>query len=226
MPKRLQKEIEKLKRDVLYLTAKVEENLRMAVAAVTQRDADLGRKVVENDHRIDAMEVELEEECLKILALYQPVAIDLRFIIAVLKINSDLERIGDLAVNIAERTDALVLAGRSDVPYDLAEMLHLTIAMVKKSADALVDLDPNLADEVCGTDDEVDNHHRMAYGLIEDQIRQHPEAATYYINLLSISRNLERIADHATNIAQDVIYMVEGEIVRHKGRPTSPPRTS
>ena len=213
----LHKEIDKLKRNILHLTTLVEESVQTAVRSVMRRDTELAEQVIGADAEIDRMEVELEEECLKVLALHQPVAIDLRFVVAILKINSDLERIADLAVNIAERTNRLAGEQNNDVPFDLREMLKLTLAMVQKSADALVNMDTDLAREVCRSDDEVDDHHREAYDAVERQVRTRPEAAGYYITLLGISRNLERIADHATNIAEDVIYMVDGDIIRHGG---------
>jgi phosphate transport system protein len=221
MTRHFQKEIEKIKKRILHLTAMVEESLSDAVKSFTDRDVRLAEKVIDGDTKIDQMEVEVEEECLKILALHQPVAIDLRFLIAVLKINNDLERIGDLAVNIAQRTQALAQSSMKAVPFDLSSMLHVTLGMVKKSADALVDLDTNAAYEVCQSDDEVDEYHRSAYTAVQQEIQKNPAAAEYFICLLSISRNLERIADHATNIAEDVIYMVDGQIIRHKGGPAA-----
>lgn len=217
MTKYFQTEVEKLKKRVLFQTAVVEENLQSAVLAVTRRDADLARQVIEKDTEIDQMEVELEEECLKILALHQPVAIDLRFIVAALKINNDLERIGDMAVNIAERAQDLNKMELRPVPFDLPRMLQQAMGVVKQSADALVNQDTSLAYDVCIQDDLLDDLHRQAYAAVKKNIRDHPDLAEFYIALLSISRNLERIGDHATNIAEDVIYMVTGEIIRHKG---------
>jgi phosphate transport system protein len=211
------KEIELLKRKVLHLAATVEENLRQAMKAVTERDRDLARAVVERDVLIDQMEVELEEDCLKILALHQPVAIDLRFLIAAMKINNDLERIGDLAVNIAQITPALAELDYRDQPFDLDRMLDLALAMVQESADSLVDMDAGKAREVCENDDELDDLHHQSMAAVEEKIQQIPEATHYYIRLMRIARHLERIGDHATNIAEDVIYMVNGEIVRHRG---------
>ncbi|MDH4156020.1 MAG: phosphate signaling complex protein PhoU [candidate division Zixibacteria bacterium] len=217
MPKHFQNEIEKLKKKILHLSAMVEENLMLAVRAVTERDSDLARRVIEVDTEIDRTEVDVEEECLKILALHQPVAIDLRYVIAVLKINNDLERIGDLAVNTGKRTRRLLKFGPVPIPFDLEGMLQLTVDMVKKSTDALINSSSQMAREVCLSDDDIDDFHAANYGLLEDEIRKNPEAVDYYVSLLGISRNLERIADHATNIAEDVAYMVEGDIVRHKG---------
>jgi len=211
----LEREIEALKKKILTLSAFVEENVRTAVNAVEERDADLATKVIDDDLMIDRMEVEVEEDCLKILALYQPVAIDLRFVIAVIKINNDLERIGDLAVNIAER--AVYLAGqtRTGIPFDFADMSAKTQAMLKGSLDALVNMDASLARDVCASDDEVDDIHRQMYSQIEESIRRDPDRAEALIDLLGVSHNLERIADLATNIAEDVIYMIHGEIIRH-----------
>jgi len=217
MTQHFQKEIEKLKKKILHLSAMVEESLTLAVKAVTNRDSALARQIIDFDNEIDEMEVDVEEECLKTLALHQPVAIDLRFIIAVLKINNDLERIGDLASNIAERTTDLVQWRNRDVPFDLPAMLLHSITMVKKSTDALISMDPALAREVCASDDYMDELHRLAFKTVQEEIKNKPEMVEYYIQLLSVSRVLERIADHATNIAEDVIYMVEGRIIRHRG---------
>ena len=217
-----QREIQKIKKKILHLAAIVEENLSGAVQAVTERDTVLAQEVKERDNEIDQLEVEFEEDCLKILALHQPVAIDLRFIIAALKINNDLERIGDLAVNIAKRTRYLARTANRTVPFDLPAMLRLAINMVKRSVDSLIELDAGLAKEVCRDDDEIDDCHRAAYAAVEEQIIRQPDAAGYFITLLGISRNLERIGDHATNIAEDVVYMVEGEIVRHRGQELNP----
>ena len=217
MGRHFETEIDKLKRKIQHLTAMVEENLHAAVQSVTEGDRALADRVIAADDDVDRMEVEVEEECLKILALYQPVAADLRFVVAVLKINSDLERIGDLAVNIAQRTTQLYLRQSVPPPFDLSNMLTKTTRMVKDAADALVSCDIQKANAVCAADDEIDRLHRQAYRTIEQQVRVQPDDVQYFISLLSVSRNLERIADHATNIAEDVIYMVEGEIIRHRG---------
>jgi phosphate transport system protein len=215
MPHHLQREIEKLKKKILSLCASVEENVRMAVRSIEDRDAELAERVINMDSEIDQSEVDLEEDCLKVLALHQPVAIDLRFIIAVLKINNDLERIGDLALNIAERAQFLSTQPSIAVPFDLETLAEKTQDMLQKSLDSLVNLNTALAREVCRTDDEVDEINRDMYDLVKDAIRVHPEQLDILIPYLSVSRYLERIADHATNIAEDVIYMIEGVIARH-----------
>jgi phosphate transport system protein len=216
MAKHLQKEIENLKRKILALGARVESAVRQATESIEHRDADLARSVIDKDPEIDQIEVEVEEECLKILALHQPVAIDLRFIVAVLKINNDLERIGDMAVNIAERSVFLANKPPVSVRLDFAGMAHGAQAMVKKSLDALVNISAELAGEVCASDDEIDRMNRNMYLDIQKAIIERPDQAQCLIHLLSVSRHLERIADHATNIAEDVIYMIEGQIVRHQ----------
>jgi phosphate transport system protein len=215
MTKHFQHEIEKLKKKILRLAAMVEDNLISAVRSVTQRDLPLSRKVASSDAAIDALEVEVEEDCLKILALYQPVAADLRYVVAVLKINSDLERIADLAVNIANRAVTLITHGDMPAVFDLPDMLDGTVDMVRKSVDSLVTQNTDVARQVCLDDDTIDAYHKSVFTVVQDQLQAHPERAEYLISLLSVSRNLERIADHATNIAEDVIYMIEGEIVRH-----------
>jgi len=216
MSAHLKKEIDNLKKELLTLCGMVEDSFWQAVKSIKTRDVKLAEKVINSDIEIDQMEVKVEENCLKILALHQPVAIDLRFIITALKINNDLERIGDLAVNIAERSQFLSAQKQLDMLFDFEVMAEKTQAMVKKSIDALVNIDCNLASKVCQADDEIDAINREMYDQVKDQIKQTPENIETLIHLLSVSRHLERIADHATNIAEDVIYMVKGEIVRHK----------
>lgn len=216
MAQHLQREIDKLKKEILSLGAMVESSVQMAVKSIEERDSGLAERVIISDAEIDHAEVELEEDCLKVLALHQPVAIDLRFIIAVLKINSDLERIGDLAVNIAERVRFLRDQPSIKIPYDLQGLAEKASWMLRHSLDALVKLDTVIARQVCTADDDVDNINREMYDLIKNAIRAHPEHLDALIPYLSVSRYLERIADHATNISEDVIYMVEGVIARHR----------
>ena len=212
----LNREIDNLKMKLLALGTKVEALVRNATLSIEDLDQELAQKVITSDVDVDDSEVEIEEECLKILALYQPVAIDLRFIVAILKINNDLERIGDLAVNIAERTTYLANHPTIDVSLELFEMGRNAQVMLKKSLDALVNKDIRLAQEVFENDDIVDNMNRNVYVKIQQSILKHPDQISSLIHLLSASRHLERIADHTTNIAEDVIYMIEGQIVRHQ----------
>jgi phosphate transport system protein len=212
----LQREITKLKKDILTIGAMAELSVRDAMLAIEKRDETLARNVIEKDTEIDQMEVEVEETCLKILALHQPVAIDLRFIIAVLKINNDLERIGDLAVNIAERAVFLASQPKVNISFDFARMARIAQEMLNKSLDALVNLNAELARKVGACDDEIDAMYRQMYQTVQEAIEADPSQIVFLIHFLSTARHLERIADHATNIAEDVIYMIEGEIVRHK----------
>jgi len=216
MPKHLQREIENLKKKILDLGARIETVVHEAIRSIEERDVVLAQKIIDEDIEIDHTEVEVEEDCLKILALYQPVAIDLRFIVAILKINSDLERIGDLGVNIAERSVFLASVPKVNASLDFARMSKKTESMLNRCLDALVNMSSKLANEVCADDDEVDAMNRQMYLRIQETMQEYPDQVPSLIHLLSVSRHLERIADHATNIAEDVIYMVEGRIVRHK----------
>ena len=211
----LQREIERVKKNILAVCAIVEDQVQCSVRALLERDVDLARSVEERDDEIDHREVEIEEECLKILALHQPVAIDLRFIIAAMKINNDMERIGDLAVNIARKAVSFAGEPHIEISFDIAGMWQKTQAMLHDSLDALVNMDAALAADVCRRDDEVDRiKHEIRVG-VEEAIRREPEQVRPLMRLLAVSRNLERIADCATNIAEDVIYMSEGRIIRH-----------
>jgi len=215
MARHLQKELEKIKKRVLSLGALVEDRVRMAGDAVEQLDAALATRIVETDWEIDEMEVEIEEECLKILALHQPVAVDLRFLIAVIKINNDLERIADEALNIAERVQTISKREDPGFRFDYVDMTRKAERMLKRSLDALVNLDVDMAFKVVVQDDEVDELHRKAYQQSREAMGETTEHIVFLMNYYLISRHLERIADHATNIAEEVIYLIEGEIVRH-----------
>jgi len=216
MGRHLQREIERLKRNILALGAVVEDRVGMAVKAMQNRDADIARQVIELDSEIDNKEVEIEEECLKIIALHQPVAVDLRFIITVIKINSELERIGDQAVNISERTINIARKNPVDTRFDYSDMAKKTQKMLKMSLDSLVNTDLDLAVKVTLLDDEVDAIKYEIYDKVKVALTNYPAHVGYLINLFLISRHLERIADHATNIAQEVIYLIEGKIHRHR----------
>jgi phosphate transport system protein len=222
MPKRLQVEIDHLKKRLLSLSAVAEERVRMAVASIHQRDAKTAQLVIDGDPEIDEMEVDLEEECLKILALHQPLAVDLRYIIAILKINNELERIGDLAVNIAERAVVLAALKPTKLPLDFNAMMTKTQQMLQHSLDSLVNLESETAFKVILDDEEVDAMNREMYAIVHNEIVNDVNSLSYLSHLLSVSRHLERIADHATNIAEDVIYLVQGEIVRHHPEQYSP----
>jgi phosphate transport system protein len=223
MSSHFNRQIDKLKQMILWLGTLVEESVESAIRAVKTRDQRLARQVIQGDAKIDQMEVEVEEECLHTLALYNPVANDLRFVVSVLKINGDLERIADKAVNIAEQVSSLIESPLVDtVPFDFLGQSERVRTMLKKSLDALVNADAELADWVRRTDDSVDKVHREMGRSVKQAIREHPDQVDGLLTLWSLSRQLERIADHAVNIAEDVVYMVKGDILRH-GREASHP---
>ncbi|OHB84207.1 MAG: phosphate transport system regulatory protein PhoU [Planctomycetes bacterium RBG_16_64_12] len=215
----LRRQIDRVKQDLLSLGALVEEQVQTAVRALLERDPDLAREVERRDAEVDRREVEVEEECLKTLALYQPVASDLRFVVATLKINNDLERIGDLAVNIAHKATLFSQEPPLDLAVDVAEVWQKTQAMLRDSLNALVNMEVGLAHSVCMRDDEVDRMKHQIREQAEELIGQHPERARALIRLMAVTRNLERIADCATNVAEDVIYLAEAKIVRHAAEP-------
>jgi phosphate transport system protein len=212
----LQREIERLKRKILALGALVEENLRLAVQAIETRDAVKARRVIAADLEVDENEVEVEEECLKLLALYQPVAKDLRFIIAVVKINSELERIGDLAANVAERAEQLADEYPVPVPRSLPVIADRVRCILEAVLDALVHQDAVAARKLLAADDEVDELYKKLLEELKDELRADLDHLDAIVLLFSVARYMERLADHATNIAEDVLYMVEGEIHRHQ----------
>jgi len=187
----------------------------LACRALRQRDSTLAGSVIEADEEIDRREVEIEEECLKLLALHQPVAVDLRRITTVFKVNSELERIADLGVNIAERAQNLVDRQEFPIPSKLDRMVDVATDMVRGSLDAFVNMDGRAARRICRLDDIVDRYNRQVIDELKRQMMSAPERVDPALHCFSASRHLERIADHATNIAEDVVYLVEGEIARH-----------
>jgi phosphate transport system protein len=215
MTKAFIRELDNVKKMILTLGAMAEERVHMALKAVKQKDREIAAQIMRTDYELDEMEVDIEEECLKIIALHQPVAIDLRFLIAVIKINNDLERIGDEAVNIAQRVDIIARQKSPRTTFDYSAMAEKTEGMLKMALDSLVNLDTDLAFKVNILDDEIDAIKIDAYEHIKAAICSTADSGGYLINLLLISRHLERIADHATNIAEEVIYLIEGEIIRH-----------
>ena len=216
MAKHLQNELERLKKDLLKIAAMAESVTEKALVALTEREAGLAQEVIDNDYLINDAEVRIEEECLKIMALYQPVAADLRFVVTALKVNNDIERVGDLAVNIAER--ALYLARREALAFsaDFPAMIDDVKFMFSRSIDALTSRDTVLARRIIAMDDRVDDANYKIYKKIRRVMSQYPDTIKRALHLLSSTRHLERIADLATNICEDVVYMVEGEVIRHQ----------
>ena len=215
MQKHLQRDMEILKNKLITMGGETEDRVYKATLSIINRDAKIANDVINADQEIDQMEVEIEEHCLKILALYQPVAKDLRLIIAILKINNDLERIGDLAVNIAERGVFLANHKEFEIFFDIKKMATKVESMLTSSIDCLVHLDVPLAHKIRAEDNEVDNMNREMYARAKEVMILNPEHINFILHTVSAGRHLERIADHATNIAEDVIYLEEAEIVRH-----------
>ena len=198
------------------MAAYAEEAVQLSGKAVGEVSLEKAVSVIDGDEKIDAMEIEIEEECLKILALHQPVASDLRQVITILKVNSELERIGDLAVNMAERVGNIDSFKNQEIEkIDFCDMLHTACGMLKDALDSLSYHDAALAQDVIERDEKVDKIHHDNYGAVRSFILKYPDCAQYYLNGLTISRCLERIADIATNIAEDVIYLESGKIIRH-----------
>jgi len=211
-----QRDLDQMQQHILDLAALVEKAVHQTINALQTRQPSLADEVIRGDETIDQEENFVEEECLKILALHQPVAVDLRRIIAVLKINGDLERMADLCVNIAERV--VTLGGVPTLPFPgrLQEMADLTTTMVQQSLDAFMKPDADLARRVIRLDDEVDRFNKEIIDELIALMQASPEFVTQGLSVFSAVRHLERIADHATNIAEDVVYLIEGEIIRHR----------
>jgi len=214
MTNHLTRAMHNIKKDILSLGAMVEDRFKKTIYAVKTNDLEQAIQIIETDYLVDAQEVEVEEECLRTLALYHPVATDLRLITAIIKINNDLERIADYAVNIARRFQ--ISGQHSDsFQYDYTAMAEQAIKMLKLSLDALVSLDGNLAYKVREMDEEVNTMRNEAYNVMKQAIRKNPEKVEEIINMYLISRHIERVGDHTKNIAEEVIYLIDGEIIRH-----------
>lgn len=216
MTMHLQRDLDNLRKSILLLGARVEENINHAIFLQANRDLSITALMREAEVEIDEMEVTIEEECLKVLALHQPVAVDLRFIIVVLKVNNDLERMGDQAINVLERIEFLAQHPRIEENLEFEAMGALVKTMVKSCLDALVNHEVALAKSVCKLDDEVDAIHAAMFVKLRGVMESDTRLIAPSLSLLTISSNFERIADLATNIAEEVIFMEEGEVVRHK----------
>lgn len=212
----LMRDLEALHRSVLSMCAIVEELVNSAMEDLGKPHRELSQDLEARDDEIDQWDVQIEEDCLKILALHQPVAVDLRRITTVLKISAELERVADLAVNISERARGLAACPEIAIPDRLHEMASYSLEMLHHSIDAFVELDSDLARDVCNRDDHVDQLNREIINELIEYMRAHPEQIEAAIQLFSASRHVERVADHATNIAEDVVYLVEGQIIRHR----------
>jgi phosphate transport system protein len=218
MSKHLQRDLEHLEKEILAQSSVVEEMVEKACRGLREFRAEVAANVMDLEASIDDREIRIEEECLKILALHQPVAVDLRRAATILKINGELERIADLAVNIAERTESLIDHPEFTIPQNLDTMARMVRQMVHDALDAFVNWDSTAARDVCLRDDEVDAYNREVIRELRDMMQQNSGLVEGALHFFSAARQVERIGDHATNIAEDVIYLVEGEIARHRGQ--------
>jgi len=215
MERHFDEELKELNKQLLKMSALVEGAISRSVKALVERKVDLAEEVIKSDKDINMLEIEIDELCHRLLALRQPLAVDLRFITSAMKINNDLERIGDQAVNIAQRTQEMIKQPLLKPLIDIPRMATLAQKMVKHSIDALVNKDEALARDVCKRDDEVDNLNDQVFRELLTYIMQDPKTTTRAVELILVGRHLERIADHATNIAEDVIYFLKGKIIKH-----------
>jgi phosphate transport system protein len=215
MERRLDQDLDRVRQALLKMGGMVEGMVAKATQSLLDRNNQLCAEVIEGDNQVDQLEIEIDEACHLILGTKQPTAVDLRFLVAVMKINSDLERIGDSAVNIAQSVQQLNEQPTLKPYIDLPHLSELVQAMVRKSLDAFVRRDTALATEVCQSDDAVDGLYKQIFRELLTYMIEDPKTVSRALHLLLISRNMERIADHATNIAEDVIYYVEGRDIRH-----------
>lgn len=210
------RELDTLHRKLMSMSAIVEDMIDKAATALVDRNMAVAREVIDTDEYVDQQEVSIEEECLKLLALHQPVAAELRRLTTVLKVNNDLERIADLAVNISERSRAIDEHPTYTLPSHMSQIAFLVSTMVRDGLNALVNGDSESARAIIALDDEVDDLNTRIINELKEQMRAGAEFVSPALHCFSAARHFERIGDHATNIAEDVIYLVEGDIVRHR----------
>jgi phosphate transport system protein len=214
-PRHFEIELQALKNRLLGMGALVEERVHLAMQALMERRIEAAEAIVAGDAEVNDLQIEIDDRCLKLLALQNPMASDLRLITAAMKINADLERIGDQAVNIAENAMKVAAAAPLRPIIDLPRMAELAEAMTRDSLDAFVRRDAGLAREILARDDEVDQLKDQIFRVLLTHMMADPGTIERALGLILVSRNLERIADHATNIAEDVIFVVEAKDVRH-----------
>ena len=215
MERRLDHELDRIRQNLLKMAGMVESMVARATRALIERSGSLCAEVIANDNEVDHLEIEIDESCYSILGRMQPTAVDLRFLVAVMKINNDLERIGDSAVNIAQSVEQLIDQPPLKPYIDLPHLSELVQNMVRQSLDAFVQRDAELATEVCKGDDTVDGLYKQIFRELLTYMIEDPRTVSRALHLLLVSRNLERIADHATNIAEDVLFLMKGIDVRH-----------
>jgi phosphate transport system protein len=213
--KKYEEDLKKLREDILYMGGLVENQIQKAVSSLVERDSALAEMIIQRDHEVNRLDVEIDELCIRLLALHQPAARDLRFITTALKITTDLERIGDMAVNICERALELNTEPQLKPYIDIPRMAQISERMIRESLDAFVREDTDLALKVCKDDQEVDDLNSQIFRETITFMIEDPHTINRAIKISSISRYLERIADHATNIAEMVVFLVKGKSIRH-----------
>ena|SRR3990172_2357504 len=215
MPRHFEIELDQLRTNIIKMGSLVDEQIDSAVAALLEANVERAKLVIERDKKIDGYDNLIDAQCERIFALSQPVAIDLRSIMAALKINHELERIGDIAVNIAER--AIPLRGHIDLlrKSRVIEMSSIAREMVKHAIDSFVNNDPELAREILLKDDSVDTLNRNIFQFLVAEMKENPASIEPASHIIVLSRHLERLADHATNISEDVIFLVDAKIIKH-----------
>jgi phosphate transport system protein len=212
---KFQQSLDDLKQRLLVMAGMAEQAITRSIDAYRTRDLSICEQVFRSEPAINRLEREIDQMALDLLAMEQPMAIDLRFILSVIRINADLERVGDQAVNIAVRVREMGAFANTDLPVDIPRLASLASAMVRKALEAFVEADAESAEAVLKMDDQVDEMNDAAFGALSSLIKERPELTPQSLNALIISRNLERVGDHATNIAEDVIFWVRGADVRH-----------
>ena len=215
MARHFEMELDQLRTMLIRMGSLVEEQIECGVKALTEADESLAKLVIDRDKKVDEYDNAIDQQCMRIFALTQPVAIDLRLLMAALKINNELERIGDIAVNLAERVPPLLSFKEMVQSTRLREMAHAAREMVKGAIDSFVNNDPSLADKVLKSDDLIDSIDQQMFQLMVSKMKESPKFIEPAVHLVILSRHLERLADHATNIAEDVIFLVNARIIKH-----------
>jgi phosphate transport system protein len=223
MERHFQRELESLKTSLVKMGSVVEENFSVAIRSVLEKNTELAQKVIETDKRVDALEIEIDNAIIDLLALQQPVASDLRFILAALKINNDLERISDHAVNIAQAAQVLCSLAETEILEEIPQMAHIAKKMLQEAFDSFILLDPAKARTVLKTDDQIDDLNRLVAHKIIELVKTNTQTAECGLELSRVSRNMERVADLATNIAEEVIFHTQARVVKHHAEEPNKP---
>ena len=216
--KRYEEELKRLREQILYMGGLVEDQIQKSVKSLVERDSQLAQSIIERDHEVNRLDVDIDDLCIKLLALHQPAGRDLRFITTGLKITTDLERIGDMAVNICERAIDLIDYPSVPIPDDVRKMTDVVRSMVEDAIAAFVDGDPERAQQVIERDNEVDDLYHAVFQDVLERMTKQADLVHGFVHVQSVAKWLERMADHATNLAELVVFMVKGKDIRHVGK--------